>query len=141
MNIDWSLLKTAEQKEEELLKQAREAKYAENNSKYTETTVSITKNYPQEEKDTWPTQEKEVKAWQSDPVNALTPWIDAASSVRGISREEYLQRTLQKTLQFEQISAHLTGLRQRYEDQIKRATTKEQLEAIEILYNLPEGVV
>lgn len=90
-----------------------------NNDAYTAATNAITADYPQLEKDTWPTQDKESKAWVADPDNALTPWIDRAATRRGISREEYLRRTLAKAWQFEVISAELSGARQGYEDQIK----------------------
>lgn len=101
------------------VEQLRLQRLAENNSAYTVATASITADYPQLEKDTWPTQDKESKAWVADPANAVTPWIDRASATRGIEREEYLRRTLAKAWQFEVISAYLTGTRQKYEDQIK----------------------
>jgi phage pi2 protein 07 len=112
-------------------------KLLENNRLYEEAVNSHTASYPQAEKDTWPTQDREIKAWQADPENASTPWIDAAASIRGIEREDYLQRTLQKTQQFEQLSAYLTGLRQRYEDQIKSSKNSDELGEITIDYNLP----
>jgi hypothetical protein len=91
----------------------------DNNGAYNSATAAITADYPQLEKDTWPTQDKESKAWVADPDNALTPWIDRAAAIRGIEREEYLRRTLAKAWQFEVISAYLTGTRQKYEDLIK----------------------
>lgn len=94
-------------------------KLQDNNSSYEKATQVITADYPQLEKDTWPTQDKESKAWVADPVNALTPWIDSAAATRGIDRVEYLRRTLAKAQQFEMVSSYLTGTRQKYEDQIK----------------------
>ncbi|WP_445938646.1 hypothetical protein [Pseudomonas sp.] len=90
-----------------------------NNFAYEAATRNITADYPQLEKDTWPTQDKESKAWVADPDNALTPWIDRAAATRGIGRAEYLRRTLAKAQQFEMVSSYLTGTRQKYEDQIK----------------------
>lgn len=90
-----------------------------NNIKYEKATQAITADYPQLEKDTWPTQDKESKGWVADPDNALTPWIDRAAETRGIDRVEYLRRTLAKAQQFKIVSAYLTGTRQKYEDQIK----------------------
>ncbi|MFI8384808.1 hypothetical protein [Pseudomonas sp. NPDC079086] len=90
-----------------------------NNDSYEKATRFITTDYPQLEKDTWPTQDKESKAWVADPENALTPWIDRAAATRGIDRDEYLRRTLAKAQQFEMVSSYLTGTRQKYEDQIK----------------------
>ncbi|MBZ9668074.1 hypothetical protein H3221_025390 [Pseudomonas sp. LMG 31766] len=90
-----------------------------NNGAYETATTALTANYPQLEKDTWPTQDVESTAWLLDPVGASTPWIDRAAAVRGIDREEYLRRTLVKARQFVIMSAWLTGRRQGYEDVIK----------------------
>ena len=90
-----------------------------NNAAYEGATLAITADYPQLEKDTWPTQDKESKAWLAKPDTALTPWIDRAALTRGIDRVEYLRRTLAKAQQFEMVSSFLTGTRQKYEDQIK----------------------
>lgn len=108
---------------EELLaaeyKMARSQRLAANNAAYTEATKALTADYPQLEKDTWPTQNEEASAWIADPAGAQTPWIDRAAAERGIDREEYIRRTLIKARQFKVMSAFLTGRRQRYEDQIK----------------------
>lgn len=90
-----------------------------NNAAYNAATMTLTADYPQLEKDTWPTQNEEASAWVIDPVGAATPWIDRAASERGVEREEYIRRTLIKARQFKAMSAFLTGRRQRYEDQIK----------------------
>lgn len=95
------------------------AKLAANNAAYTEATDALTADYPQLEKDTWPTQNEEASAWVADPSGAATPWIDRAAAERGLDREEYIRRTLIKARQFKVMSAFLTGRRQRYEDQIK----------------------
>lgn len=120
----------------EILSEAKLRMLKMNNKAYEEAVQLHTSMYPQSEKDTWPTQDREIKAWVADPENAITSWIDAAALVRGIPREEYLQRTLIKTQQFEQLSAYLTGLRQRYEDLIKASTTHEELESIVFNYEI-----
>jgi hypothetical protein len=99
---------------------AADARLRANNAAYTKATDALTTDYPQREKDTWPTQNEQAMAWVNDPENASTPWIDRAASERGIDREEYLRRTLVKAEQFKILSAFLTGRRQRYEDQIKK---------------------
>lgn len=96
-----------------------DALFKENNISYEKATQTVTGDYPQMEKDTWPTQDKESRKWVNDPVNAKTPWIDRAASTRVLGREEYIRRTLAKAYQFNELSAHFTGLRQYYEDQIK----------------------
>ncbi|KAB0549825.1 hypothetical protein F7R01_00960 [Pseudomonas argentinensis] len=101
--------------EEEILRRKLRA----NNASYTAATLALTADYPQLEKDTWPTQNEQAAAWVADPEGAVTPWIDLAAIERGIDREEYLRRTLVKAEQFKILSAFLTGRRQRYEDKIK----------------------
>lgn len=91
-----------------------------NNDRYEGATAALTADYPQLEKDTWPTQDKESRDWVSDPENAVTPWIDRAAFERGIDREDYLRRTLAKAEQFKIMSSFLTGRRQKYEDAIKQ---------------------
>jgi type II secretory pathway pseudopilin PulG len=117
--IDWSLMQTAEQKAAEAASAALAARLAANIQAYNATTAALTADYPQLEKDTWPTQNEEASAWVTDPAGAATPWIDLAAVERGIEREEYIRRTLIKARQFKVMSAFLTGRRQRYEDQIK----------------------
>lgn len=118
MTIDWSGMITAEQKAEEALSTAYASKLAANNTAYEAATLAITADYPQLEKDTWPTQDQEAAAWLASAA-ALTPWIDRAAVERGIDREEYLRRTIVKSRQFKALSSFLTGRRQKYEDQIK----------------------
>lgn len=119
MNIDWSGMITAEQKAEDAAKALRANRITANIDAYNDATVALTADYPQLEKDTWPTQNEEASAWVADPAGAATPWIDRAAAERGIEREEYIRRTLIKARQFKVMSAFLTGRRQRYEDQIK----------------------
>jgi hypothetical protein len=137
-NIDWSKVEPAKTTEQ-LCAEARSAAVSRNNFAYNVATHLITADYPQLEKDTWPTQDKEIKAYQADPENALTPWIDTAATVRGLERIDYINRTIAKVALFEQVSAYLTGLRQKYEDQIKAATSVAAVEALTFTYSIPGG--
>lgn len=119
MNIDWSRMITAEQQSQSEASALLSGRLTSNIGAYNAATMALTADYPQLEKDTWPTQNEEASAWVSDPVGAATPWIDRAASERGLEREEYIRRTLIKARQFKVMSAFLTGRRQRYEDQIK----------------------
>lgn len=103
----------------------QEQKLQMNNAAYERATGSLTADYPQMEKDTWPTQDQECALWLVDPTGAATPWIDLAATERGIGREEYMRRTLIKSRQFKLLSAFLTGRRQRYEGLIKSNQTPE----------------
>jgi len=104
-----------------------------NNAAYEHATGALTADYPQMEKDTWPTQDAESRAWLDNPVEP-TPWIDRAAAVRGIDRDEYLRRTLLKAGQFVIMSAWLTGRRQGYEDAIRAGGNPE------LDYQLPPEV-
>lgn len=117
--IDWTKMKTAEQQAADAAKALRATRLTGNIDAYNKATRALTADYPQLEKDTWPTQNEEASAWVADPVGASTPWIDRAAAERGIDREEYIRRTLVKARQFKVMSAFLTGRRQKYEDQIK----------------------
>ncbi|WP_278397758.1 hypothetical protein [Stutzerimonas kunmingensis] len=119
MNIDWSGMITAEQRAAEAAAATLEARITANSAAYEAATRALTADYPQLEKDTWPTQNEEASAWVAYPVGAATPWIDRAAAERGIDREEYIRRTLIKARQFKVMSSFLTGRRQRYDDQIK----------------------
>jgi len=102
-----------------------EQKLQLNNGAYEAATWALTADYPEMEKDTWPTQDQESAAWLDSPAGAETPWIDRAALERGIAREEYLRRTLVKSRQFKLLSAFLTGRRQRYEGLIKAGQSPE----------------
>lgn len=91
-----------------------------NNSAYESAIASLTAGYPPSEISTWERQRAEVMAWHLDDTSP-TPWIDIAAQARGITRADYLARTYAKAAQFAQASAYLTGLRQRYETEIKAA--------------------
>lgn len=109
---------------------------ARNNAAYESAIASLTADYPPSEIATWERQRAEVMAWAADS-SAQTPWIDIAASARDIPRDEYLSRTFAKAARFAQASAHLTGLRQRYEAQIKTAEDATALAAINFDYSLP----
>lgn len=109
---------------------------AANNAQYDAAIYAMTSDYPAAEISTWERQRAEVVAWAGDST-APTPWIDIAASARGLDRAEYLARTLAKVNAFAMASAYLTGRRQGVDDQIRAATTAEQLAAVVIDYNLP----
>jgi len=107
-----------------------------NNRAYDNAISKLTADYPEAEIQTWERQRAEVVAW-ADDSEALTPWIDIAAAARGLDRNEYLTRTLAKVNAFAKASAFLTGRRQGIDDQIKAATTGDELNAIVINYTLP----
>ena len=108
-----------------------------NNQAYESAIDQMTRDYPASEIQTWERQRAEVLDWHADNA-AATPWIDIASSSRGLDRGEYLARTLAKVQAFAVASAWLTGHRQGIDDGIRSALTLDQLRSISISYEAGE---
>lgn len=99
---------------------------------------AIAAGYPPSERESWPVQTNEAYALLADP-QASTPWIDAASSARGLDRLELAQRIVAKDAQYRVISGTLSGVRQRIEDQIDAAGDDQAaLQAIDVTAGWPE---
>lgn len=114
----------------------RAAKGVEINAACQAVADQLTAGYPDFEMMTWPQQEAEALAWSKDKVNTVTPMVDMMALNRGIAREVYLQKTLDKVLVFRDKSAKLVGQRQKYSDKVGAATTSEAVAAIVPVFNL-----
>lgn len=117
---DWGIVDIPADAVLENKAQALSAAIALNNAAYESAIAALTADYPPSEIATWERQREEVVAWAADPESP-TPWIDIAAQARGIPREDFLARTYAKAAQFAHVSAYLTGLRQRYETEIRAA--------------------
>ena len=70
---------------------------------------------------------------------ASTPWIDAASTARGLDRVELAQRIVAKDAQYRVVSGTLSGVRQHIEDQIDAAgDDPAALQVIDVTQGWPE---
>lgn len=100
---------------------------------------SLTADYPDFEKDTWPDQQAEVLAWNAGGKNnsTLTPCLDAMAGYRGILPQAYKQKTLEKVQAYRAAGWYLAGTRQKFEDQVKAAQTAADLDAITIVFDVP----
>ena len=78
---------------------------------------ALTKDYPSEERESWPRQDLEAKAMEAD-VNAATPHIDAIAAARGISRTILKDKIIENVAQFESASGTLIGIRQKLRDDL-----------------------
>jgi len=123
--IDYSKIITAADKFE----QARDAKLAQINAAFNEAASALTSGYPEAERMTWATQQREALAWAADPA-APTPYLDGLATARGISPEDMRQKTLDQTQLFMQASQQLVGTRQRLRDLAYAAATQADLDAI-----------
>lgn len=93
---------------------------------------------PAFERDTWSIQRAEAKAWFADN-NAATPTLDLIAQMRGVPLDVLRQKAYEKAVAYQQVTAIVAGQRQAYEDKLNAAETLEQVQAIEPIYQLPQG--
>lgn len=104
-------------------------KLSEINSKYNIATESLVSTYPSTELLTFDKQEQEARKWKED--NSIeTPLIDSLAEGREIEKSDLVDRIIAKADLFALQTGYLTGQRQKYEDQLELASTKEEIEAI-----------
>lgn len=123
--IDLSKLITAEEKFE----QAKRDKLAEINRAYTQAVQTLGADYPEDEQKSWPVQIMEARELVANP-DADTPWIDAAASDRGITREALADLIIAQDTAYRVIHGGLSGTRQRLRDEIDAAESPGDLEQI-----------
>ena len=108
------------------------------NAEYERRMQAIAAGYPPSERESWPVQTSEAYSLLADP-QASTPWIDAASTARGLDRLELAQRIVAKDAQYRVYSGTLSGVRQRIEDQIDAAGDDlAALQVIDVTQGWPE---
>lgn len=94
---------------------------------------ALTAGYPQDEISSWPKQETEARAWTADN-NALTPWIDAAATSRGITKSDFVALVIGNADALAPLHGTLTGKRQKLRDEIAAlgsTPTQAQLDAVQ----------
>lgn len=125
-----------------VLDSAKSAKLAEINAKAQEF-INVLVGYnetPPFERDTWPVQREEAKAWFADN-SVATPNLARIALLRGLPLDDLRNKAYQKAVAYEDISFTVTGVRQKYEDQLKAAQSLEQVQAINVVYQLPSEEV
>lgn len=63
------------------------------------------------ERETWPTQQAEARAWSIDPA-APTPMLSAMAAARGITRADIVAKVLENVALFEAASGDILGQQQ-----------------------------
>ena len=111
------------------LAEAKAVKLHEINSAYTEKADLAKTNTPNDEVLTWDIQKLEAEAYQTNASNP-TPSIDILATSRGMDRVELINKILKKVEAYKQYIFALTGKRQKYEDEIVKATSLEMLAKI-----------
>lgn len=113
----------------------KELKLYEVNSGYDSAVSDYMKTYPEAELLTFDKQEKEAREWTSDN-SVSTPFLDGLAKARGIDKAALVSRVIKKAEAFQTAISTLTGIRQKYEDEIEAAATVEDLEKIVPVYEL-----
>ena len=90
---------------------------------------------PAFEQGTWQQQANEAIAWHADN-NTPTPTLDTIAQNRNVPVEVLRQKAYEKTMQFRFLTNTIAGQRQHFEDLLKVAKTAEEIEGIEVVYQL-----
>ena len=119
------------------LEELKAAKLAQINEGCQSALAALTPTYPEKELLTFERQEREARALLAGDGSDVAH-ITAIASGRGIPVEELARKIVAKADAFSLASGLLIGQRQRYEDLLEDAPTKEAVAAIQPVYTLPE---
>lgn len=110
---------------------AKAQKLAEINAAYTDfiNEHSGADQVPQYERDTWPLQAAEAKAWAADK-SAETPVLDRIAEARGIDAAKLKAAALKKTQAYEALTAAASGRRQALAEKVEKAKTLQAVAAL-----------
>lgn len=87
---------------------------------------------PNEERLTFERQEREARLYKQSKNELDAPFIKTLSEQRGVEFEFLVSKIIEKADKYASISAILIGQRQRYEDLVALAITKEDLNSISV---------
>lgn len=122
--------------ESEDFEKAKDSKQQEINSGFKGSVSDIIDpSVTYEEQQTFLTQEKEARAWQSDN-NADVPNITILATNRGISLSDLVPRIIAKADAYSQAVFKLMGQKHAFEDLLSVAETVEDVSSINIEYHL-----
>lgn len=96
---------------------ARAAAHRRIDDAYTAQTNQLAEGYPENEQKSWPVQIMEADAILAG-AETPTPWVDAASAGRGITRLEMAQLIKAQDTAYRTYHGQLSGVRQALRDQI-----------------------
>lgn len=126
--IGYELMTSREEAESAKLQEIKEA---------CETALSsLVASYPERELHTFERQEREARAWLAGAHVSDVTHIKAISSERGIELNDLARKIVAKADTFAILSGRLIGRRQALEDKVKNARSKEEITAIEVLYDV-----
>ena len=119
------------------LEELKAAKLAQINEGCQSALAALTSTYPAAELLTFDRQEAEARSLLAD-TSSQAPFLTSLATARGISVTDLARKVIVKADLFSAASAFAIGQRQRYEDLLDAARTKEAVAAIEPTYSLPE---
>ncbi|WP_337375072.1 hypothetical protein [Desulfovibrio piger] len=119
------------------LEELKAAKLAQINEGCQSALAALTATYPTAELLTFDRQEAEARSLLAD-TSSQAPFLTSLATARGISVTDLAHKVIVKADLFSAASAFAIGQRQRYEDLLKDAKTKEAVAAIQPVYTLPE---
>lgn len=131
MNIDFSQVITFDM-QLELMKSVKLREINLAAEKFLNTSIGM-EEVPDFEVQTWGIQAAEARAYMSDS-SSPTPVLDKIAEARQVDRIVLIQKAYKKALQYEQMVYLVTGLRQKYEDALKKASTKEEIQMIQPVF-------
>lgn len=94
------------------------------------TAMSSLDKTPSEERLTFERQEREAREFLASNDESKAPFLKALAISRGVDLNDLAQKVVAKADLYANASATLIGKRQKALDEIKKATTKEELERI-----------
>ena len=120
------------------LEELKAAKLAQINEGCQSALAALTPTYPEKELLTFERQEREARALLAGDGSDVAH-ITAIASGRGILVEDLARKIVAKADAFSLASGLFIGQRQKWEDMLKDAKTKEDVTAIQPVYSLPEA--
>lgn len=119
------------------LEELKAAKLAQINEGCQHILDALTATYPAAELLTFDRQEAEARSLLAD-TSSQAPFLTSLAAARGISVTDLAHKVIVKADLFSAASAFAIGQRQRYEDILEGAQTKDAVAAIQPVYTLPE---
>ncbi|MBZ7993772.1 hypothetical protein AVBRAN9333_08660 [Campylobacter sp. RM9333] len=113
----------------------KEKKLSEIEASFKNAMSSLDKT-PDEERLTFERQEREAREYLASNNESKAPFLKALATSREVPLDDLVQKVLLKADKYAEISAVLIGKRQKALDEIKKATTKEDLNSINVEFSL-----
>ena len=122
---------------ERTLEQAKTEKLREVNAMCDSLMRYIVDTYPESEVLTFDQQVTEAERYLASGNDVDCPLLVSLGKARGVELSYLVNRVMAKHSAFSNISGSVIGQRQAYEDRLDECTTIEEVDAIEVHYEIP----